>query len=80
MQNNIKTIVGTCYLILVLSGCSTLAAHSQIKPSANLMQQCLPLNELAGMTGADAIRNITENAAIYHDCADKHKALIDAVK
>jgi hypothetical protein len=47
---------------------------------ASLLQPCQPLNELDGVTGADVLKNITDNAALYHSCADGKAALIRAVK
>ncbi len=81
-MQNYKTKNLAAYLIVVwlLIGCTTTLPQSNIIPPANLMQVCGALNELTGTTGADVLRNITENAVIYHDCADKHKSLIDAIK
>ncbi|MGZ8888069.1 MAG: hypothetical protein ACXW1D_00770 [Halobacteriota archaeon] len=44
------------------------------------MQPCKALTKLEGTTGADVLKNITENAAIYHECKDGKAALIKAVK
>jgi hypothetical protein len=44
------------------------------------MTPCQPLQLLDGMTGADVLRNITANAAIYWECKDSKDALIKAVQ
>ena len=45
-----------------------------------MMQPCQPLEQLEGMTGADVLRNITNNAAIYWECKDSKDALIKAIQ
>lgn len=63
---------------LALAGCNTLPqAGVDLPPS--LTRECLPLQKLEGITGADMLKNIVANAEIYYECADAHKKLIEAV-
>lgn len=66
--------------LMLLSGCQSLSVPDKEPVPLALLQPCEPLKELEGITGADMIRNITTNSAIYHSCADSKKALIEAVK
>lgn len=78
MQNYIKTMLGTCCLV-ILSGCASMPA-AKVEIPASLLQQCPELNKLEGTTGADLLKNIVSNAQLYHTCADAHAKLIEAAK
>lgn len=80
MQYYTEKVMGTCCLIFILCGCSNISVKPDVSLPANLMTECRPLSKLDGMTGADILRNITENASTFYECADKHKALIEAVR
>lgn len=77
-----RLLRGTCIATsaLMMTACSSLTPPSKAPIPASLLQPCQPLNELDGVTGADVLKNITDNAAIYHACADGKAALIRAVK
>lgn len=65
---------------LLLGGCQTVPEAKGVKVPASLMQECTELVLLEGVTGGDLLKNITANAAIYHDCRLGKKMLIEAVK
>lgn len=81
MTNLLNKLVIASLVCLCFSGCATVKAlipNAEIP--ASLTQECRPLEQLAGMTGKDLITNITNNAAIYYECADSKHALNEAVK
>lgn len=69
----------TLMVLLLLCGCATKPV-AKVEIPASLLQYCEPLHKLEGTTGKDLLKNVTENAALYHACADSKKALIEAVK
>ena len=71
-----KWLIAVC--LVALTGCATVPP-AQVKPPASLMTKCLPLNKLGGITGKDMLQNIVANASVYHECADKHSKLIEAL-
>jgi len=66
-------------LFIALTGCSTLPTATTPPPAAYL-QSCEPLEPLKGMSGEALLKNIIDNAAIHHTCADKVDLLIKAIK
>lgn len=79
MQNYIKTILGTCLLILLV-GCGTIEKQSREPIPVALIQKCLPIQPVEGTDGKAQIKAHTANAAIFWACSDKMDKLIEAVK
>lgn len=84
LQKQLKRLLQgmfTIPLVLMLTACCSLTQQSkgiQLPPS--LTQPCQALETLEGTTGADVIKNITNNAAIYYECSDSKNALIKAIQ
>lgn len=77
------TLLNKLLIVAMLSAsitaCSTQPIIPDVQIPAALSQDCRPLEALTGMTGKDLITNITDNAAIYYECADAKHALNEAV-
>lgn len=68
-------------LSILLSGCAsqtTRYSDGPLLPPA-LLQSCPDLTSLDGASGGAVLAKLTEVAAIYHECAVRHNALVDVV-
>jgi hypothetical protein len=64
--------------MLLLTGCGA-TLQPKVEIPAALTQKCQPLERLAGTDGKSLLKNIVDNAELYHKCSDMHDKLIEAV-
>lgn len=80
MTHHLNKLFIALLMLISLSACTTQPIIPDVQIPAALVQDCRPLEQLTGMTGKDLITNITDNAAIYFECADAKHALNQAVQ
>ena len=77
----ITSILGA-YLTVALVGCASPQTPSGVRMElpANLTSPCPQLTELQDGQAGTVLRKLIEVAESYYECADKHRALVEAVR
>jgi hypothetical protein len=78
-----RSLIGLCIALsaLMLTACASSKPPAQAKPlQASLLTPCQPLPPHQGTTGADVLRTMTLWAGEFNECAERHNALVQALK
>ena len=63
----------------LLAACASSPTPQPVEIPASLRQPCPQLHPPADGTGAAVLRTMVEWAALYRECAGRHRALVEAV-